>query len=196
MKLKFTIFIVVSNLVIFSITSQYASTANNLIKFGGLFVYYGHSSALWRVVTYGFIHRTISTLLFNMIFGGLALAYMEYTFGTKKAITIYMSSVIIAGLAYLQFKTGYAITTGASGGMYGTFGALFVFTIISNKLNIRLLHVLTFCIIWGMSTSYIQPIAINYIGHTAGILAGLCLGLVFKIYEYKGVIQWHKMARD
>ncbi|HET7269068.1 MAG TPA: rhomboid family intramembrane serine protease [Oleiagrimonas sp.] len=87
---------------------------------------------VWQLVTYGFMHGSITHIAFNMfalwMFGGP----IERLFGQREFLIYYFTCVIVAGLCHelvVQFFThGTAYTIGASGGVFGlllAFGMMF-----------------------------------------------------------------------
>lgn len=78
---------------------------------------------IWQLVSYGFLHGSLTHLMFNMLalwmFGGA----IERLFGTKPFAIYYVICVIGAALAQLvvvrYFTGGFYPTLGASGGVFG-----------------------------------------------------------------------------
>lgn len=77
----------------------------------------------WQLVTYGFLHGSITHIVFNMLalwmFGGA----IERLFGSRPFALYYFVCVIGAALAQLAtvhyFTGGFYPTLGASGGVFG-----------------------------------------------------------------------------
>jgi membrane associated rhomboid family serine protease len=87
---------------------------------------------VWQVVTYAFLHGSITHLLFNMLglfmFGG----EMERVWGPRRYTIYYFTCVIGAAVAQLVVATQHGgppyATLGASGGVFGlllAFGMMF-----------------------------------------------------------------------
>jgi membrane associated rhomboid family serine protease len=78
---------------------------------------------VWQLVTYGFLHGSITHIVFNMLalwmFGGA----IERLFGSRPFALYYFVCVIGAALAQLAtvhyFTGGFYPTLGASGGVFG-----------------------------------------------------------------------------
>jgi len=78
---------------------------------------------VWQVLTYGFLHGSLTHLLFNMlalyIFGG----DIEQLFGSRRFLTYYLVCVVGAAVAQLAVTGGAnrppVPTVGASGGVFG-----------------------------------------------------------------------------
>ncbi|MFD2284913.1 rhomboid family intramembrane serine protease [Pedobacter petrophilus] len=95
----------------------------------------------WRLITYQFIHGSVSHILFNMyafIYLGLMI---ENKLGWKKFLFIYLLSGICGGLVSLTFHQE-AVMMGASGaimGLYGAFIALLINKTFERKATQALL---------------------------------------------------------
>jgi membrane associated rhomboid family serine protease len=81
------------------------------------------SFELWQVLTYGFLHGSLTHLFFNMfalwMFGG----EIERLLGTRRFVAYYLVCVVGAAVAQLLVVGGMATrpvpTVGASGGVFG-----------------------------------------------------------------------------
>lgn len=77
----------------------------------------------WQIVTYGFLHGSVTHLLFNMLalfmFGG----ELERLFGQRRFVHLYFAGVIAAAIAQLLVAVLWGgephPTVGASGGIFG-----------------------------------------------------------------------------
>ena len=77
----------------------------------------------WQIITYSFLHGSLTHLLFNMfalyMFGG----ELERLFGAKRYFNLYFAGVITAAAAQLVFSSIAGSepypTIGASGGIFG-----------------------------------------------------------------------------
>lgn len=77
----------------------------------------------WQLVTYAFMHGSVTHILFNMValymFGGA----IERTFGARNFIIYYFVCAIVAAIAQLivvsYFTHGFYPTLGASGAIFG-----------------------------------------------------------------------------
>ena len=78
--------------------------------------------APWQLVTYGFLHGGTSHIFFNMFGIYMFGSVLEQFFGTRFYVTLYLVSIVTAGLTQLAVNallgSPYA-TVGASGGLFG-----------------------------------------------------------------------------
>jgi membrane associated rhomboid family serine protease len=85
----------------------------------------------WQLVTYAFLHGSITHLFFNMLGLWMFGSELERLWGPKRFLQFYFASVLTAALTQLLFSfLSHAIypTVGASGGLFGlllAFGMMF-----------------------------------------------------------------------
>jgi len=76
----------------------------------------------WQLVTYAFLHGSLTHLAFNMFGLWMFGAELERIWGTRRMLLFYFASVLVAAVAQL-LVTGLmgsnAPTVGASGGLFG-----------------------------------------------------------------------------
>jgi len=91
----------------------------------------GPQFAPWQVLTYGFLHGSLTHLLFNMLGLYMFGSDIERVWGEKRYLFYYLTCVISAAIAQLlvTWMMGSAHpTVGASGGVFGlllAFGMMF-----------------------------------------------------------------------
>ena len=76
----------------------------------------------WQVVSYGFLHGSITHLFFNMLGLWMFGAELERLWGPKRYLQMLLASVIAAALVQLVFNMivgSRAPTVGASGALFG-----------------------------------------------------------------------------
>jgi len=137
------------------------------------FPYAGHDQ-YWRLVTAGFLHDGIFHLLINMVslwFVGNAL---EPGIGRLNFAVIYVVSLLAGSFGALLF-TPLSPTVGASGAIFGIFGALIV---VARARGISIWQSgLGFFLILNLVIS-VSYAGISLGGHLGGLVAGLICGLL------------------
>lgn len=76
----------------------------------------------WQLVTYAFLHASITHLAFNMYGFWMFGRELEYLIGRRAFLQLYFASVLSAGLMQLLVTTATGSvypTVGASGGVFG-----------------------------------------------------------------------------
>ena len=79
--------------------------------------------APWQLVTYSFLHGSLTHIAFNMFGLYMFGSDIERLFGSRFYLWFYLASVVVAGLTHLLITTAMgsppAPMVGASGGIYG-----------------------------------------------------------------------------
>ena len=76
----------------------------------------------WQVISYGFLHGSITHILFNMFALWMFGRELELMMGQKRFLTYYFTCVLGAALVQLivaSMQGGLYPTVGASGGVFG-----------------------------------------------------------------------------
>jgi len=126
---------------------------------------------IWRLVTAGFLHYGIIHLLFNMWALLILGREVERLVGRWRFVAIYLLCGVGGAIGEYLFGAPTAFSAGASGSVFGLFGALFFFF---RKLNLDprglvLIVVLNF----GLGIFIAN---ISWLGHLGGLIVGAALG--------------------
>jgi membrane associated rhomboid family serine protease len=143
-------------------------------------VLFGHALSdgnheYWRLVTSGFLHESIVHIGLNMWSLWFVGRSLEPAIGRWNFAGIYMASLLAGSFGTLVFEPGVP-TLGASGAIFGVFGALIA---IAHARHIPLwssglLPVLLFNLIYTIT---IPGVALG--GHVGGVVAGLIAGRLY-----------------
>jgi membrane associated rhomboid family serine protease len=130
----------------------------------------------WRIVTSGFLHSGLIHVAFNMaalfVFG----TPLERALGRLRFALIYFTSLLAGSLGALLLSPG-ALTIGASGAIFGLFGAILVGQRASG-MSIRAGGMIPLLVINLVFTIAMPGISIG--GHLGGLAGGLAAGaLIF-----------------
>ena len=129
LRYKLTYAIIILNIIVYLISAFYSRSIANmdlqvLVDMGAL---YGPLTVLkgewWRLGTAMFLHGGMTHILMNMFSLYLIGRGAEMYFDTKSYISIYVFSGFIGGLASLYVHPD-SVGIGASGAIFGVFGAL------------------------------------------------------------------------
>ncbi len=152
---------------------------DNGVLFGPYMSHGNHE--YWRLLTYGFLHASIIHIGFNMLslwFVGRAL---EPAIGRLYYGAIYFSALFAGALGALAFTPDQA-TLGASGAIFGVFGAL-IMVARARRIPLwqsGLLPILLFNFIYTLTVA-----GVSIGGHLGGLLAGLVGGWLVTEYGEK-----------
>jgi rhomboid protease GluP len=131
----------------------------------------------WRIFSSAFLHGSIPHIGLNM----LALYFLgtdvERVYGTLRYALIYLLATIGSGLAVVYFSAPDVPTLGASGAIFGLFGAIVAVGIRlgarGRSLIGRVLPILAINLVFTFSVPGISAAA-----HVGGLITGFLAGLV------------------
>jgi membrane associated rhomboid family serine protease len=139
-----------------------------------------HQDEYWRIVTSGFLHDGLAHIFVNMLSLYFVGSVLEPAVGSRNFAAIYFASLLTGSFGALLFTPGVN-TVGASGAIFGIFGALIMvartrgISIWQSGLGFWLVLNLLF------SVSF-KGISIG--GHLGGLIGGLVTGwLVIEFAE-------------
>lgn len=148
-----------------------SESINTLIKFGAKY----NPSILvdgewWRIVSSMFLHIGILHLFMNLVAVYYLGTLVERIFGSFRFLIIYMLAGIGGGLASFAFSM--SISAGASGALFGLFGALIFFGLIYKRLFFETIGVnLLILIVINLVFGFIAP-QIDNAAHLGGLIFG------------------------
>ncbi len=128
----------------------------------------------WRFITSAFLHGGLLHIMCNMYALFLIGSQLERVMGKWRFILLYFGSAIAGNLA-VYFLTPWfydtlTATVGASGAVFGLFGALLV---ITRKVSGNISGILVLLAI-NFATSFILP-SISWESHLGGLLGGIMI---------------------
>jgi membrane associated rhomboid family serine protease len=138
---------------------------------------------VWQLVTYGFMHGSLTHIFFNMfalyMFGG----EIERTIGAKRYVQYYFAAVVTAALTQLVFAAASHAppypTVGASGGIFGlllAFGRFFPKRIIVLLIPPIPMPAWLFVTLYGAIELYLgvtgSQAGVAHFAHLGGMLGG------------------------
>jgi membrane associated rhomboid family serine protease len=134
---------------------------------------------LYRLVTSAFLHYGVTHLLFNMwalyvVGPPLELWLGRLRFGALYALSALGGSVLVYLLSPLN-----AATAGASGAVFGLFGAAFV---LAKRLNLNIRWVgalIGINLIFTFVMPAISSQSISWQGHVGGLVTGVLIGVAY-----------------
>jgi len=133
-----------------------------------------HYDQYYRLLTSGFLHTGITHIAFNMLalyFTGPAL---ERAMGHTRFLALYLLSLLGGSvLVYLLTPVGTP-TLGASGAIFGLFGASFV---LARKLQFDVRGIVGLIVI-NLVITFVVP-GISWQGHVGGLVTGAAVAAVF-----------------
>ena len=135
-----------------------------------------HYGEWWRIFTAAFLHGSILHIGFNMVALYQVGNIVEQLYGKVRFSLLYFVSIVGSGLAVLAFN--YSIPTlGASGAIFGLFGALVAVGLRLGKRGRGLIAQVLPIIFINLVFTYAVP-GISAAAHVGGLLTGFVAGLL------------------
>ena len=131
-----------------------------------------HQHEYWRILTAGFLHEGLAHIFINMLSLYFIGPVLEPAIGRVNFAAIYFASLLAGSFGALLFQP-QALTVGASGAIFGVFGALIVvarargISIWQSGLGPVLVLNLLFSVTFN---------GISIGGHLGGLIGGLITG--------------------
>jgi rhomboid protease GluP len=171
------------NIVVFLLMTFAGGTTNEttLIAFGAKANWLIDQGQYWRFLTPVFIHIGILHLFFNSYALWIVGPQVEKLYGGAKFVLLFLGTGA-AGVAGSYWYRPQGLSAGASGAIFGLFGALLVF-------GLRYRHIVPPAFKRAVGTGVLPVIVINLIigfsipmidnsAHISGLLAGMALAAV------------------
>lgn len=136
--------------------------------------------AYWQVLTSGFAHVQLLHIGFNMLALWMLGPQLEQLFGRTRFLALYLLSLLAGSVVVLWAAPEYQATLGASGAIYGLFGALVV-CVRKVGGDLRQLGVL---IAVNLLITFTVP-NISWQGHLGGFAGGLAVAALL-VYAPRG----------
>lgn len=185
-KYRITYSIIILNLIVYILSSFFSQDIidmdiQTLVDMGAL---YGPFTVLkgewWRLFTAMFLHAGMTHLLMNMFSLYLIGRGAEMYFDTKSYLSIYLFSGLLGGLVSLYIHP-VSVGIGASGAIFGVFGALAGF-FLAHRERIQehtKAFMKDFAIIIGINLviGFSIP-SVDVSAHAGGLLVGFIGGFV------------------
>jgi membrane associated rhomboid family serine protease len=129
----------------------------------------------YRLLTGGFLHAGLLHVGFNMFALYFLGRLLEPAIGTLRFVFLYMASLFAGSLGALLLSGPHELTVGASGAIFGIFGAAFVVA-RGRGLN-AIATEIGFVLVFNLALTFgVAGISIG--GHLGGLAAGIFCALV------------------
>lgn len=133
-----------------------------------------HDDQVYRLLTSGFLHAGIMHILFNMValyFTGPAL---ERGLGHVRFLGLYLLSLLGGAVLVYLLTPVDTPTLGASGAIFGVFGASFV---LARTLHFDMRGIVGLIVV-NLVITFVAP-GISWQGHVGGLLTGAAVAAVY-----------------
>jgi len=131
----------------------------------------------WRLITAAFLHANLMHILLNMLSLWWLGNFIENVAGSVRTAIIYAVSLLVSSLGVVYFSDPYTVTLGASGAIFGLFGALFAIGLKHGRPGMELIRANIGILVLNLIFTFAVPF-ISKAAHLAGLLAGFVLALI------------------
>jgi membrane associated rhomboid family serine protease len=140
----------------------------------------------WRIFTSAFLHAGLLHITLNMISLYVLGRFIEAIAGSWRMLFVYVLSMIASGLGVIYFSAPNAPTLGASGAIFGLFGALFAIGFKLGKPGMQLVRDNLGILLLNLVMTFAIP-GISKAAHVAGLIAGFII--TFLVYYPRRRVQ-------
>jgi len=132
----------------------------------------------WRIVTSAFLHDGLAHIGVNMFSLWVLGRFIEAVAGPVRMGVIYGVSLVASGLGVVYLSPAYPgiSTLGASGAIFGLFGALFAIGFKLGPPGMQLIRANIGILVLNLIFTFVVP-GISWQAHVSGLVAGFLLTL-------------------
>lgn len=129
----------------------------------------------WRMLTSVFLHANLIHIALNMYTLWIFGIVLEPMLGRLRFLGLFLISGFAGSLAVLLIAPVYQGVLGASGAIFGMFGAFFI---IQRRLGGNATQILVLVAI-NLAIGFIPGFNISWQAHVGGFIGGLLVGLIY-----------------
>jgi len=188
-----TYILIAANIAVYIFTSiqsmNFFVMENSVIaQYGQWNRYVLEGGAYWQLFTAMFVHVNIVHLAGNMLFLFIFGLRAEGMFDIKEYLLIYLLSGLAGNLLTLLFGPSM-ISAGASGALFGMFGAVTIYVrrAIGQSIAGALLYAFFLLILSA-------GLGVNVLAHLGGLVVGLLLGYAFAAIRRSNVMYQYRYS--
>jgi rhomboid protease GluP len=174
-KLSPTIFLVAVNVIVYIYTSvasaNFIQTSTDTLVQLGQFNINVLNGQYWQLLTSIFVHVDIMHIGLNMLFLIIFGLRAEELFTTEEYFTAYMLSGLSGSLLTLFLMSPYTLSAGASGAIFGMYGASLIY--MRKTFGQSILGALMYAFLLLMLST---GAGVNIVAHFGGLATGLIIG--------------------
>jgi rhomboid protease GluP len=169
-----TYILIALNVIVYIYTSiiggDFVSINVNVIATYGQYNLLVFNGWYWQLFTSLFVHVNLMHILGNMLFLLIFGLRAEDLFSIQEYLLIYFASGLAGNLLTLLFGP-YMISAGASGAIFGTFGACIIY--IRRAIGQSVMTALFYAFFLFVISSGLN---VNFLAHLGGLVVGLLIG--------------------
>jgi membrane associated rhomboid family serine protease len=131
----------------------------------------------WRIITSAFLHAGIWHIGLNMLSLYWLGRFIEVALRPFRMTVVYFASLIVSGISVVLFSPPDALTLGASGAIFGLFGALFAIGLKFGERGRELVRSNIGILVINLLWTFMVP-GISWQAHVGGLISGFILTYV------------------
>lgn len=125
----------------------------------------------YRIITSAFLHGSIAHIGLNMLSLYWLGRFIELVLRPWRMLVVYFVSLVVAGFSVVLFSPPNAATLGASGAIFGLFGALFAIGFKLGERGKELVRANVGILVLNLVWSFAFP-GISWQAHVGGLISG------------------------
>ncbi|WP_433370162.1 rhomboid family intramembrane serine protease [Streptosporangium sp. CA-115845] len=126
-------------------------------------------SDYYRMITSAFLHRDYLHIGLNMWALYMVGPYLEQAFGHVRFLALYLLSALGGSVLSYWFDPINVASLGASGAIFGLFGAIFI---VGRRLRLDLRPIMVLLVI-NLVITFIPGLNISWTAHVGGLITGM-----------------------
>ena len=134
----------------------------------------------YRLITAGFLHAGFTHLLFNSLALYTLGTPFEAFYGRARYLLLLLVSLVAGSYASITFNADNQVSVGASGAIFGLFGALLI---VGRRLGVEMRSTLTLLAINAFIAVAIPNI--DWRAHLGGMAGGAVMATLFRLIPPK-----------
>jgi rhomboid protease GluP len=174
-KLTPTVFLVTANIVVYIFTSveggDFIQTSTGTLLQYGQFNLSVMNGNYWQLLTSIFVHVDIVHVGLNMLFLIIFGLRAEELFTTEEYFTVYILAGLSGNLLTLILMSPYTLSAGASGAIFGMYGASIIY--MRKTFGQSIAGALIYAFLLMILT---VGAGVNIVAHFGGLATGLMVG--------------------
>ena len=188
--LSVTKVLIAINVVVFLVevaTGALSNTAQ-LVRLGGLVpAYVAVNHEYWRLFSVMFLHESFIHILFNMVALWFLGEYTEAVLGHVKFLVLYLVTGFAGSVLILIASPALVVTVGASGAIFGVFGALIAYAFLNRHRDPMARAMLGQLVFWLVLNVVVFGLNSNvsWQGHAGGFATGIVLMCLYTMFGRK-----------
>ena len=131
----------------------------------------------YRLVTAAFLHGSIFHIGLNMLSLYWLGRFIEAVLRPWRMLVVYIVAMLVSGLSVVYFSPPNAATLGASGAIFGLFGALFAIGLKLGSRGMELVRSNIGILVLNLIWSFAVP-GISWQAHLGGLISGFIVTYV------------------